>query len=57
MQELKIILGNAMMLFFFIIFIANVLITASNFTRKYKSMKRKARKYEGLMKMGGNLYV
>lgn len=57
MQELKIILGNAMMLFFFIIFIANVLITTSDFTRKYKSMKRKARKYERLVKMGGNLYV
>lgn len=57
MQELKIILGNAMMLFFFIIFIANVLITASDFTKKYKSMKRKARKYERLVKMGGNLYV
>lgn len=57
MQELKIILGNAMMLFFFIILIANILITASDFARKYKSMKRKARKYERLMKMGGNLYV
>ena len=57
MQELKIILGNAMMLFFFIIFIANVLITASDFTKKYKSLKRKARKYERLVKMGGNLYV
>lgn len=57
MQELKIILGNAMMLFFFIILIANILITASDFTKKYKSMKRKARKYERLVKMGGNLYV
>lgn len=57
MQELKMLLGNAMMLFFFIIFIANVLITTSDFTRKYKSMKRKARKYERLVKMGGNLYV
>lgn len=57
MQELKIILGNAMMLFFFIILIANILITASDFTRKYKSMKRKARKYERLVKIGGNLYV
>lgn len=57
MQELKIILGNAMMLFFFIILIANILITASDFTKKYKSLKRKAKKYERLMKMGGNLYV
>ena len=57
MQELKIILGNAMMLFFFIILIANILITASDFNKKYKSLKRKAKKYERLMKMGGNLYV
>ena len=57
MQELQMLLGNAMMLFFFIILIANILITASDFTKKYKSMKRKARKYERLVKMGGNLYV
>ena len=42
MQELKMLLGNAMMLFFFIILVANILITASNFTRKYKNIKRKA---------------
>lgn len=57
MQELKMLLGNAMMLFFFIILIADILITASDFTKKYKSLKRKAKKYERLMKMGGNLYV
>ena len=57
MQELKMLLGNSMMLFFFIILIANILITASDFAKKYKSMKRKARKYERLIKMGGNLYV
>ena len=52
MQELKMILGNAMMLFFFIIAIANILITASNFIKKYKSMKRKAQKYERLINRG-----
>ena len=57
MQELKMILGSAMILFFLIIAVANVLMVASDFTRKYKKMKRKAKKYEKLMKMGGRAYV
>lgn len=57
MEEIKQILGSAMILFFLIIAITSMLITASDITRKYKKMKARARRYERLMKMEGKLYV
>lgn len=57
MAEVKQILGSAMILFFLIIAIANVLMIASDFTRKYKKMKSRAKRYERLVKMEEKLYV
>lgn len=57
MAEVKQILGSAMILFFLIIATANILMVASDFTRKYKKMKARAKRYERLVKMEGKLYV
>lgn len=52
MLVIKELIGNAMMLFFYIIAIYYLLCIASDLTRKYKNIKRKAKKYDLLIKKG-----
>lgn len=50
MLVIKEIIGNAMIIFFAIIFSIEVLSSLSDFVKKYKNMKRQAIKYQKMLK-------